>query len=95
MVVGELLLTRRACRQYEPLLAPMIRSGLLVEGDRSCDNRLLWRALIEAGHNRSFWMPPASGPPPKRPEPWSWVAMLYFLPRRPPGQRIRSGWPMR
>ena len=22
MVVGELLLTRRACRQYEPLLAP-------------------------------------------------------------------------
>src|SRR4029450_1743687 len=27
-----------------------IPSGSLVEGDWSCDNRLLWRALIEAGH---------------------------------------------
>jgi glycine oxidase len=43
-------LTSRECRRYEPLLAPTIRSGLLVEGDWSCDNRLLWRALIEAGH---------------------------------------------
>jgi glycine oxidase len=43
-------LTGRECRRYEPLLAPAIRSGLLVEGDWSCDNRLLWRALIEAGH---------------------------------------------
>ena len=43
-------LTSRECRGLEPLLAPTIRSGLLVEGDWSCDNRLLWRALIEAGH---------------------------------------------
>jgi glycine oxidase len=43
-------LTSKECRRHEPLLAPAIRSGLLVEGDWSCDNRLLWRALIEAGH---------------------------------------------
>jgi len=43
-------LTSRECRRYEPLLTPAIRSGLLVDGDWSCDNRLLWRAQIEAGH---------------------------------------------
>ena len=43
-------LTGRESRGHEPLLAPSIRSGLLVESDWSCDNRLLWRALIEAGH---------------------------------------------
>ena len=42
-------LTSRESRRHEPLLAPTIRSGLLVEGDWSCDNRLLWRALITAG----------------------------------------------
>ena len=42
-------LTSRECRRYEPLLAPAVRSGLLVEGDWSCDNRLLWRAQIAAG----------------------------------------------
>ena len=42
-------MTSRECRGYEPLLAPTIRSGLLVEGDWSCDNRLLWQALTEAG----------------------------------------------
>ena len=42
-------LTGRECRGYEPLLAPTIRSGLLVEGDWSCDNRLLLQALVEAG----------------------------------------------
>jgi len=41
-------LTSRECRAQEPLLSPSIRSGLLVEGDWSCDNRLLWTALIEA-----------------------------------------------
>ncbi len=41
-------LTARECRQLEPLLAPAIRSGLLVEGDWSCDNRLLWRAVRTA-----------------------------------------------
>lgn len=44
-------LTSRECRRYEPLLTPAVRSGLLVEGDWSCDNRLLWRALIEAGQS--------------------------------------------
>jgi glycine oxidase len=43
-------LTNRECRRREPLLAPSIRAGLLVESDWSCDNRLLWRAVIEAGH---------------------------------------------
>jgi glycine oxidase len=43
-------LTSRECRRHEPLLTPAIRSGLLVEGDWSCDNRLLWRAQIVAGH---------------------------------------------
>ena len=43
-------LTSRECRRHEPLLAPNIRTGLLVESDWSCDNRLLWRAVIEAGH---------------------------------------------
>ncbi len=43
------LLTSRGCRQHEPLLAPSIRHGLLVEDDWSCDNRLLWRAVREAG----------------------------------------------
>jgi glycine oxidase len=41
-------LTSRECRAHEPLLSPTIRSGLLVDGDWSCDNRLLWRALVEA-----------------------------------------------
>jgi glycine oxidase len=43
-------LNSRECRRHEPLLAPTIRSGLLVESDWSCDNRLLLQALIEAGH---------------------------------------------
>jgi glycine oxidase len=43
-------MTSRECRRHEPLLAPTIRSGMLVEGDWSCDNRLLWRALIAACH---------------------------------------------
>ncbi len=42
-------LTSRECRQAEPLLAPAVRSGLLVADDWSCDNRLLWRAVTEAG----------------------------------------------
>lgn len=37
--------TARECRAVEPLLAPQVRSGLLVESDWSCDNRLLWAAL--------------------------------------------------
>jgi glycine oxidase len=41
-------LTGRECRRTEPLLAPGIRSGILVEGDWSCDNRLLWTALRTA-----------------------------------------------
>lgn len=42
-------LTSRECRKTEPLLSPAIRSGLLVSGDWSCDNRLLWDALTAAG----------------------------------------------
>ncbi len=42
-------LTSRESRAHEPLLSPAIRGGLLVEGDWSCDNRLLWTALIQAG----------------------------------------------
>ena len=45
-------LTSRECRTQEPLLSPSIRSGLLVEADWSCDNRLLWAALVE-GARRS------------------------------------------
>lgn len=46
--LGSARLTSRDCRGHEPLLSPAIRSGLLVEGDWSCDNRLLWAALVEA-----------------------------------------------
>lgn len=42
-------LTSREARRLEPLLAPSIRSGLLVPGDASCDNRLLLQALAVAG----------------------------------------------
>jgi glycine oxidase len=41
-------LTGRDCRRHEPLLAPAVRAGLLVERDWSCDNRLLLSALIVA-----------------------------------------------
>lgn len=41
-------LTSRECRAYEPLLAPSVRGGLLVEQDWSCDNRLLLHALTVA-----------------------------------------------
>ncbi len=44
-------LTSRECKRHEPLLAPSIRSGLLVENDWSCDNRLLWSALLTAGRH--------------------------------------------
>jgi glycine oxidase len=46
--LGSERLTSRECRSHEPLLSPTIRSGLLVGGDWSCDNRVLWAALIEA-----------------------------------------------
>ena len=41
-------LTSRECRALEPLLAPTVRSGLLVPGDWSCDNRVLLEALTTA-----------------------------------------------
>ena len=41
-------LTSRECRTHEPLLAPSVRSGLLVPGDWSCDNRVLLDALVVA-----------------------------------------------
>ncbi len=43
------VLTSREAKAYEPLLAPSVRSGLLVDDDWSCDNRLLWAAVREAG----------------------------------------------
>ena len=41
-------LTGRAARRLEPLLAPGVQSGLLVEGDRHVDNRMLHAALLAA-----------------------------------------------
>lgn len=41
-------LTSRECRAHEPLLAPTVRSGLLVPTDASCDNRVLLDALTTA-----------------------------------------------
>jgi glycine oxidase len=41
-------LTSRECRALEPLLAPTVRSGLLVPTDWSCDNRVLLEALAVA-----------------------------------------------
>lgn len=41
-------LTSREARRLEPLLSPRVRSALLVEADVSCDNRMLWSALIHA-----------------------------------------------
>lgn len=37
--------TGREVRRHVPLLAPQVRAGLLVPGDWSVDNRLLWQAL--------------------------------------------------
>jgi glycine oxidase len=41
-------LTGREARALEPMLAPGIQAGLLVESDCQVDNRLLHRALLEA-----------------------------------------------
>ncbi len=41
-------LSGRDCRRHEPLLAPGVRGGLLVEGDHSVDNRRLCAALLVA-----------------------------------------------
>jgi glycine oxidase len=44
-------LTGRECRQAEPLLAPAIRGGLLVDDDASVDPRRLVSALLAAGES--------------------------------------------
>lgn len=41
-------LSARECRRLEPMLAPGIRGGLLVDGDHSVDNRRLGAALLVA-----------------------------------------------
>jgi glycine oxidase len=41
-------LTGGECRRLEPLLAPVIRGGLLVHGDHQVDNRRLCHALLRA-----------------------------------------------
>jgi len=42
-------LTSRECRALEPLLAPSVRGGLLVNGDHQVDNRRVVDALLVAG----------------------------------------------
>lgn len=44
-------LRARECRKLQPGLAPTVRSGLLVEGDHSVDNRALAQALAVACEN--------------------------------------------
>lgn len=44
-------LTGRECRRLEPMLAPTIRGGLLVESDHSVDNRRLVTALLTAAEH--------------------------------------------
>lgn len=41
-------LTSRECRALEPLLAPSVRGGLLVDGDHQVDNRRVIEALLVA-----------------------------------------------
>ncbi|KWX01633.1 Glycine oxidase ThiO [Carbonactinospora thermoautotrophica] len=41
-------LTGRECRRLEPMLAPIVRGGLLVAGDHQIDNRRLGAALLAA-----------------------------------------------
>ena len=45
-------LTRRECRELEPMLSPAIRGGLHVEGDHQIDNRMLVAALLSACEHR-------------------------------------------
>jgi glycine oxidase len=42
------LLSSRECRELEPTLSPVIRCGLLVDGDLSVDNRRMAAALLAA-----------------------------------------------
>jgi glycine oxidase len=42
------MLSSRECRNVEPMLAPSVRAGLLVDGDQSVDNRKLAAALLRA-----------------------------------------------
>jgi glycine oxidase len=42
------MLTSRECRTLEPTLSPVVRCGLLVDGDHSVDNRRLAAALLAA-----------------------------------------------
>jgi glycine oxidase len=42
------MLSSRECRALEPALSPIVRCGLLVDGDHSVDNRRLAAALLDA-----------------------------------------------
>lgn len=54
-------LTSRECRTLEPLLAPSVRGGLLVEGDHQVDNRRLVDALLAAGERAGVVFERAAG----------------------------------
>jgi glycine oxidase len=45
------MLTSRECRALEPTLSPVVRCGLLVDGDHSIDNRRLAAALLIAARS--------------------------------------------
>lgn len=52
------MMTSRELRTAEPLLAPSVRSGLLVAADYSADNRMLWNALMAACREAEVEMNP-------------------------------------
>lgn len=58
--LGGQLMTSRQLRGAEPLLAPTVRTGLLVTDDLSCDNRMLWRALRIAADRAGVRTAPGS-----------------------------------
>jgi glycine oxidase len=54
------VLTSRECRALEPALTPMVRGGLLVDGDHQVDNRRLTAALIVACERAGVAFHPAT-----------------------------------
>lgn len=73
------MLTGRELRRREPLLAPGVRAGLLVDGDHTCDNRMLWTALMTACRNAGVQMRPGE------------VSELLWNGERACGVKLRDG----